>query len=550
MKKMLALVLAAVMAFSMAACGGTTTTTSTTSGTTSGTATNASGSNVTIQVGANPETLDPALNSALDGGNVIITAFEGLLILDENNEIQPGQAESYEVSDDGLTWTFHLRDGLKWSDGTDLTADDFVYSYKRVADPATAAPYAETVLSMVAGYEEAVTGNVDALQVEAPDAQTFVVHLSYPCAYFDQIAAFATLMPVQKATIEANGEGWATDAKTYVSNGPFYMTDFTVGQQIVLTKNPYYKGGWDSSKIKSDTITFLLMEDDTAALTAFQTGQAQLVKSFPSEEIDSLKDTPEFKQGEYMSTNYSSFNLSDPVFQDVNVRKALVLAVDRSYIADVIGRGLSEPLYSLVCPGVSDADGKDFIENATYTNIPTDYEQAKKEAQEALAAAGYPNGEGFPTITYSLNDGGSNKTIAEYLQQCYKEVLGINVEIETIEWSTFTAQRRAGDFQMARNGWVLDYDDPSNILELFSSTNGNNDGKYNNPEFDKLLEESKTSDKEVHYQKLHEAEKLLLEDYAFLPLTSGTDKWLQSSDLQGVWHNPNGYFYVQYAYIG
>ena len=548
MKKMLALVLATVMAFSMVACGGNANPGSASTATsTSATATG--NKNVTVQIGPNPETLDPALNAALDGGNVILTAFEGLLIVDENNEVQPGQAESYEVSEDGLTWTFHLREGLKWSDGTDLTAEDFVYSYKRVVDPATAAPYSYTVLNMVAGYEEAVNGNVDALQVEAPDATTFVVHLSYPCAYFDQLVAFATLNPVQKATVEANGESWATAADTYVSNGPFYMTEWVVGQKIVLSKNPNYKGGWDSSKIVSDSITFLLMEDDSAALTAFQTGQAQLVKNYPSEETATLKETPEFKQGEYLSTSYQSINLDEEVFQDVNVRKALSLAIDRSYIAEVIDNGLSEPAYTLVCPGVTDIDGKDFVDNADYVNIPEDYEQAKAEAQAALAEAGYPNGEGFPTITFTTNDAGSNKTIAEYMQQCYKEVLGITMEIETVEWSTFSAQRRAGDYQLARNGWVLDYNDPSNIIELFGSTNDNNDGQYNNPEFDKLMQESQTSDKEVHYQKLHEAEKLLLEDYAMIPLTFGTDKWLQSDSLQGVWHSPNGYFYLQYAYV-
>ena len=315
MKKMLALVLAAVMAFSMAACGGGSGSTAT-SGATSTDSTAASGSataatGVTVQVGPNPETLDPALNSAIDGANMLITAFEGLLIVDENNQVQPGQAESYEVSEDGLTWTFHLREGLKWSDGTDLDANDFVYTYKRVADPNTAAPYSATAVGMIAGYEEAMNGNPDALQVEAPDALTFVVHLSYPCTYFDKLAAFATLSPVQQETIEANGDSWATAPETYVSNGPYYMTEWTVGQQIVFSKNPYYKGGWDTSKIVSETITFLLMEDSTAAYTAYTTGQAQLIKDVPTEEIPSLtkaEDGGDFYVDPIMGTYYLSMN--------------------------------------------------------------------------------------------------------------------------------------------------------------------------------------------------------------------------------------------------
>ena len=306
MKKVLALVLAAAMAFSMVACGGNKTATS---GAAEGTA--AGSSNLTVQLGPNPETLDPALNSAIDGGNLILTTFEGLLIIDENNEVQPGQAESWEVSEDGLTWTFHLREGLKWSDGTDLDANDFVYTFKRVADPATAAPYSATVVGMVAGYEEAMNGNPDALQVSAPDANTFVVTLAHPCTYFDKIAAFSTLSPVQQETIEANGDSWATTPETYVSNGPYYMTDWTVGQQIVLTKNPYYNGGWDSSKIVTDTITFLLMEDSTAAYTAFQTGQASLVRDVPTEEIPSLTGTPEFHVDPIMGTSYMSMNLQN-----------------------------------------------------------------------------------------------------------------------------------------------------------------------------------------------------------------------------------------------
>ena len=225
------------------------------------------------------------------------------------------------------------------SDGTDLDANDFVYTYKRVADPNTAAPYSATAVGMIAGYEEAMNGNPDALQVEAPDALTFVVHLSYPCTYFDKLAAFATLSPVQQETIEANGDSWATAPETYVSNGPYYMTEWTVGQQIVFSKNPYYKGGWDSDKIVTDTITFLLMEDSTAAYTAFQTGQASLVRDVPTEEIPSLTGTPEFHVDPIMGTSYMSMNLQNELFQDVNVRKALSLALDRDYIANTVQQG-------------------------------------------------------------------------------------------------------------------------------------------------------------------------------------------------------------------
>ncbi len=546
MKKMLALVLAAAMAFSMVACGG-----NSTGAAASGSADATGTKNITVQLGPNPETLDPALNNAVDGANMLLTAFEGLLIIDENNEVKPGQAESYEVSNDGLTWTFHLREGLKWSDGTDLDATDFVYSYKRMADPATAAPYSATTVGMIAGYDEAMAGNPDALQVEAPDANTFVVHLAYPCTYFDKLAAFPSLSPVQQETVEANGDAWATDPATYVSNGPFRMTEWTVGQQIVFTKNPNYKGGWDTSKIVSDSITFLLMEDSTAAYTVFQTGQASLVRDVPTEEIPALTGTPEFKVDPIMSTSYLHMNLEKEPFNDVNVRKALSLAIDREFVAGTVQQGTYKPGYHLNGPGITDADGKTpFQDNANATYLPTDYEESKKMAQEALAAAGYPNGEGFPVITYTTNDSGYNKAVAEYLQQCYKEVLGITMEIEIVEWSSFTPLRRSGDFEMARGGWVFDYNDPSNILELFTSENGNNDGRYKNPTYDELMNSTQIADKDKRYEILHQAEDLIMSEYAMIPVAHNNDYWLQSTDLQGVWHSPYGFWYLQYAYVG
>ena len=552
MKKALSLVLAAVMAFSLVACNGSSSSTASAgnAGSASGSAT---ASNVTVQIGPNPESIDPALNSTIDGGNMLITAFEGLLIVDENNQVQPGQAESWEVSEDGLTWTFHLREGLKWSDGTDLDATDFVYTYKRVADPDTAAPYSQTAVGMIAGYDEAMAGNPDALQVEAPDANTFIVHLSYPCTYFDKLAAFATLSPVQQETIEANGDAWATSPETYISNGPYYMTEWTVGQQIVFSKNPYYKGGWDSDKIVTDTITFLLMEDSTAAYTAYTTGQAQLIKDVPTEEIPSLtkaEDGGEFDVDPVMGTYYLTMNDSIEPFNDVNVRKALSLAIDRDYIANTLMQGTYSPAYKLTGPGITDADGSAYMDKSSGEWIPEDYETAKARAQQALADAGYPNGESFPTITYSTNDAGYHKAVAEYLQQCYKEVLGINLEIEIVEWSSFTPMRRAGDYEMARNGWSFDYNDPSSMLELFMTGNANNDGQYSNPEFDAMMENTKIADKEQRFANLHAAEEIVMADYSMIPVAYYNDFWLQSPDLQGTWHSPYGYWYLQYAYIG
>lgn len=551
-KKIMALVLAFCMVFglvSLSGCG-------------------KKAKGVTVQIGPNPETLDPALNSAVDGGNMLITLFETLLIIDQDNKVQPGQAEKYTVSDDGLTWTFTMRDGLKWSDGTELNAKDFEYTFKRIADVDLAAPYADTVIGMIDGYKDAIGNpddegktttepNPDLLNVKASeDGKTLTVQLAYPCSYFDKIVAFGTMSPVQKATVEANGDAWATKPETYVCNGPYMISEWTESERIVCKKNPNYAGGWDSSKIVTDTLNFLLLEDSSASYAAYTSGEAQLIKDVPTEEIPSLtkaENGGDFYVDTILGTYYLNMNTQKAPFNDVNVRKALNLAIDRDYIANTLMQGTYSPAYNFAGPGLVDNEGM-FFDNSVKANggetyISKDYEANKAAAKAALAEAGYPDGKGFPTITYSTNDSGYHKVVAEYLQSCYKEVLGIEMKIDIVEWKAFTPQRRAGNYEMARNGWVMDYNDASNMIELFLSTNGNNDGKYNSKAFDDALNGSKVADSKVHFEKLHEAEKIMMDDYACIPVAYYNDFWLQSKTLKGTWHSPYGYWYLQYAYI-
>ena len=564
MRNIAAAAMAGALAVSLAACGSSASTGAASATGEAADAAEAGSNGFTVQLGPNPETLDPALNAAVDGGNTLITIEEPLLIIDENNEVQPGQAESYEVSDDGLTWTFHMRDGLKWSDGSDLTAADFEYSFKRLANPDTAAPYAETVVGMIDGYQDAIgnpdaDGNTttdpdwDALNVHASeDGKTLTVQLSYPCSYFDKLCAFAAMSPVQEATIEANGDAWCTEPDTYVCNGPYMITEWTPSERIVLSKNPYYVGGWDSSKIVSDTITLLLLEDSSASYAAYNSGEAQLVKDVPTDEIPSLtrvEDGGDFYLDEIMGTYYISLNDQEEPFTDVRVRKALSLAIDRDYVANTIMQGIYTPATALVGPGIVDENGY-FMDNANGGEpyISDDYEANLEEAKSLLAEAGYPDGEGFPTITYSANDSGYHIPVAEYLQQAWGE-LGITMNIDKVEWSSFIPMRRAGDYDISRNGWSMDYNDPSNMLELFTTNNGNNDGKYANPEFDQVIEDSRVADKTTHFEKLHEAEDILMNDAACIPVAYYNDFWLQSPSLKGTWHSPYGYWYLQYGYI-
>ena len=550
-------------ALGLAACGGSKSGSTATSGSTAGsTAGGVNTAGFTVQYGSNPETLDPALNSAIDGANTIITIFEPLLLINENNEVIGGQAESWETSEDGLTWTFTMRDGLKWSDGTDLNAKDFEYSFKRMVDPNTAAPYAETCLGMIDGFEEAAgfpdadgnptaEPNPDALNVKASDdGKTLTIVLSYPCSYFDKMAAFATMSPVQQATVEANGDAWCTSPDTFVSNGPYMITDWTPSERIVLTKNPNYVGGWDNSKIVSDTITLLLLEDSSASYAAYNSGEAVLVKDVPTDEIPSLtkaEDGGDFYVDTILGTYYVSLNLQRDAFKDAKVRKALSLAIDRDYVANTIMQGTYSAADSIVGPGIVDESGY-FHDNGNAPYISADYEANLAEAKKLLEEAGYPNGEGYPTIEYSTNDAGYHVPLAEYLQQAWGD-LGITLTINKMEWSSFTPARRAGEYDVARNGWVMDYNDPSNMLDLFCSGNGNNDGKYSNPDFDAAIDASRVADSAEHFAQLHKAEDILMEDMGCLPIAYYNDYWLQSSSLKGTWHSPYGYWYLQYGYI-
>ena len=517
MKNIAAVAMAGCMAASLAACGGSASSAASSAASTEAAtseaaeATGTSANGFTVQLGPNPETLDPALNSSIDGANTIITTFEPLLLIDENNDVVPGQAELPEVSEDGLTWTFTMKDGLKWSDGSDLTAKDFEYSFKRLACPDTAAPYGETVVGMIDGYEDAIgnpdaDGNTttdpdwDALNVHASeDGKTLTVQLSYPCSYFDKLCAFAAMSPVQQATVEANGDAWCTQPDTFVCNGPYMISDWV-----------------------------------------------------PSERIPSLtkaEDGGDFYVDTILGTYYISLNDQKEPFTDAKVRKALSLAIDRDYVANTIMQGTYEPAYNFVGPGIVDESGM-FYDNANGGKryISDDYDANLEEAKQLMADAGYPNGEGFPTIEYSANDAGYHIPVAEYVQQAWGE-LGITVNINKVEWASFLPMRRAGDYDVSRNGWVMDYNDPSNMIELFATTNGNNDGKYSNPEFDAAIEASKVADKSVHFQKLHEAEDILMEDAGAIPVAYYTDFWLQSPSLKGTWHSPYGYWYFQYGYI-
>ena len=558
-KRFIVAALAIAGAMALSGCGGSK---SGGEGTKSGDTTQtAAGKKIlTIQLGPDVESIDPALNSAVDGANYILFAFDNLLKMDKDGKVVPGLAEKYEISDDQLTWTFHLRDGLKWSDGSDLTAEDFVYSWQRMVDPNVAAPYAQTVLGMVEGYEEAIglpdeEGNTTVdpdptkLKVEATDDKTLVVHMAKPTPYFDKLASFVSLSPVKKDVVEANPDGWSIDPKTYISTGPFKLTEWKPGSYLMFEKNENY---WDADSVKLDGIKCLLMNDQNATFSAYESGDALMIKEVPTQEITTLKTRSDFHVDPILGTYYLDLNNNLDEFKDSRVREALSLALDRKYISETITAGTYTPATGFVSEGVTDWDGsawKDHITDpSVYINID-DHAANLAKAKELLKEAGYENGVGLPEMVYSTNDASYHKKIAEYLQQAWGE-LGLKVQVNIVEWKSFTPQRRSGNYQIARDGWVMDYNDPSNILELALTGNGNNNAKYSNPEFDALMSKAATEkDPQTRFGYLHQAEDFIMKDTAMVPLLYYNDFYLQSDKITGSWHSPDGFWHFEYADI-
>ena len=397
--------------------------------------------------------------------------------------------------------------------------------------------------------DKAIEGDLDALAVSAPDATTFVVELTAPCSYFGSLAAFATLSPVNQATIEANGDAWAIDPATYISNGCFYISEWVPGSHIIFSKNPNY---WNVDAIKLDAIKFALIEDANASYSAYRTGEVLMIKDVPTEEIPSLTGSNDFFVEPIIGTYYVTLNETLDTFKDAKVRKALSLAIDRDYVANTLMQGTYTPASNFMGPGWIDTDGSEFMDNANggkpYIDNAT-FEANLEEAKALMAEAGYPEGEGFPVISYTTNESGYHKVVAEYLQEAWAE-LGVTLQVNIVEWSSFTPMRRSQEYEVARNGWVGDYSDPSNMLDLLISTNGNNDGKYNSSEYDTQMNIARTTlDSKERSEALHKAEDIMMEEAAVIPIAYYNDFWLQSEKITGMWHSAYGYWHFMYADI-
>ena len=449
-----------------------------------------------LQLASEPDKLDPALNSTVDGATLAANTFVGLFTYDDMGELVPALAESYTESEDGLTYEFTLKDGLKWSDGSELNAKDFEYAWKRAANPDTGADYSY-MFNAIAGFDD------NDLQVTASeDGKMLTVVLAAPTAYFLDLVAFPTYLPLKQTEVEGaadfatNPGAWALEAG-FVSNGAYTLETWNHNESMVYVKNPNY---YEADKVTIETLEFMLSDDDAAIYAAYNSGDLQFIDTVPTDEIASLLDNPEFNIVDQLGTYYVTFNVKSPLFEGKTVeqanamRKAIALLIDRGYIAENIGQTGQQPANAFIPAGMMDGQGGIFKENNdgyTYPDEATTgyfdpvYSNASVEEAVALleeagftmTADGMLDASNPISFEYVTNDSSAHIAVAEAMQQDFA-VVGIDMTIKTLEWSVFLNERKAGNFDVARNGWIADFNDPINMLEMWTSDSGNNDAQF------------------------------------------------------------------------
>ena len=450
---------------------------------------------IKYSIADDPQQMDPSQNTYSRSSFVLQNLFAGLYKLGPDGETYiPACAESYEVSEDGKTYTFKMKEGLKWSDGSALTAHDFEYTWKHTLNPDVASPTASDlwVLDNAKEYNNGEC-TADEVGVKAIDDLTLVVTTDYFAPWFPSLTATTAFFPVNKAVVEAEGEPWTKNVETYVSNGPFMLTEYSSLDKIVMSKNPNYH---DAANVTIDKIEFMLSADDTAIYAAYNAGNVDFIDTVPTDEIAALLDNDEFYIVDNLGTYYVAFNVNSELFEGKTaeeaacMRLAFNILIDRDYIVENVGQTGQVAASSYIPLGMADGNGGVFKEtaedNSYYDALAkvNDPEGAVEQARTYLKAAGYKfdedgmlSEENPIVIEYLTNDGTGHVAAAESMQQDFKEI-GIEISIQQVEWNTFLQERKNGNFDIAREGWLADFDDPINMLEMFTTDSGNNDCQY------------------------------------------------------------------------
>jgi oligopeptide transport system substrate-binding protein len=480
-----------------------------------------------------PTDLDPHVITSVQDANLVMTMFEGLTSYDPKDlHPQPGVAERWESTPDGMTWTFHLRANAKWSNGETVTAGDFVYAFRRILSPGLGAEYSNMLFHLKNGEEYNKGKVTDFAQVgaRAVDDRTLVLTLWHPLPYLPHIASHQAWFPVHRATIEKfgkmdqRGSLW-TRPGNIVGNGPFVLAEWKPNQVIRVTKSPTY---WDRDVVRLKEVNVYPIENETTEEAAFRSGQLHITAQVPIEKIAAYQKLPEklLYQETQLSTYFYRFNVTKPPLNDVRVRRALSMAIDRRQIVERVSKGGQEPASNLTPPNIAGFTAR----SKTVTDIPG--------AQKLLAEAGFPGGAGFPRLELLYNTTEGHRKIAEAIQQMWRKNLGIDIGLYNQEAKVWHDTMRQMNYQIGRYAWGGDYLDPSTFLDLFETGNGNNLTGFSNAEYDALIREARiTADNTKRYEIFQRCEDILTAESPIAPIYFYKRNVLMRPELKGWYGN-------------
>jgi len=467
----------------------------------------AAGVEMVIGNGTNPQSLDPSQITGVPEHRIYMALFEGLVVNDPKTcKASPGVAESWAYSQNNSVITFKIRQGITWSDGTPITAQGIVDSWLYHLNPTTASNYAYMMGMVVKGAEDynEKGGKPSDVKIRAVDPRTFEVTLVGPVPYALDMMSHYAFSPLPLHTIQKFGNNW-TRPENFVGNGPFVLQEYTPNSKVVVVPNTKY---WNKANVHLSKVTFLPIDDQNTVYNAYLNGEVDWSTGVPLARIDEVKLRKDYQRSPQLGTYYYLINNRDfKPLNDARVRKALSMAFDRQELVDKVTKGGQIPATALCMPmgDYKPTPGNGF-------NVA--------EAKKLLAEAGYPNGQGFPTFEVVYNTLDSHRIIGEYIQQSWKNNLGINVVLQNMEWATYLDYRKTPKMQIARAGWIADYMDPQNLLDLLYSTSGNNDGKYNNPDYDAIIRKvSSMPDGKERNDLMRQAEDMAItRDQAMIPI--------------------------------
>lgn len=484
---------------------------------------------ITVAINSETGSMDPAGSIALTYLAYSVAALDELLTYDENGEIEYRAAESYEVNEDQTVWTFHLREDALWSDGSQVTSADFLNTMTRALDPASGSGYAN-YLFPIENAEEIYNGeaDMDTLGVEAPDDHTLVFTLEEPCVYFLDLLRLPVYTPSCAKYADSPESGWDRDPRTSLANGPFCLTEYVPDQYFVLEKNENY---WNKDAISLDRITYRFFDDTQSMATAYETGEVDVATSLPSSVMELYEGREDLYVTDQIATRYIYFNLNVEPLDDVRVREAMNLALDREELCTIVGTD-TEPTYNLVARYMTDrSTGEYFVDGAEQP-----FEENAERARELLAEAGYPNGEGFPTLTYSYPTLEMDSDTAQVIQQQLKETLNIDIQLNPQELQANYSARHAGDFELCRMNWTADFADPYTYLSMLLSNSTYNCSGIHDEEYDSIVAQSdRETDPAKRSELMHQAEQLAVgEQFYIIPLYAMKSVNLVNPGITGI----------------